>query len=706
MTIGEHLEEMRSHLIRALLWLAVIMTICLQFQEQILELATWPHRKTMLAIVEANQYDKIRGLLSDDELEAVQTVIKRKKSLTIAHEDLLRNNELLKRKFADLGDGDLQELSKRQQAIIDEIVELNEKQQELLSKSDLDLTEFAALQKEVTKKSKEFEKVQEETQQAERLIDRRAKRANVKVRLQQLSYPEAFMSYLKVSFVLALFIAGPFMGREAWKFVAKGLYPEEKRWVTVISPLSFVAFICGALFGYFILIPLGLHYLATYGGEDIIEGSITLSEYLSIFITLTLVVGLFFQLPLIMSFTTLIHITTDLTFREKRRWFYFIAVIVSAFLTPPDPVTQVLMWIPLLILYELGIWLSFVIVKGRAQDTDIPPEPGATPPSDPDQGPDSGDSSGPESPSDASGPAALTTEADSDSGEKEPESEESDSESSDAESSDPESSDPESSDSESSGDKAEEEKTEGESASEASDKQAEAEENPKAEPESMEEAQEKGEVAEDKAESEASSEKESAPSENSKDSSAEAKGEDGQENEDDEDSNWEDEVYPDEWYEELEEDEEYLDMDGYDTGEPVETEPGPVDENANIAPAAILEKAKSEGEADVEDAPKGSSEAVTADTAEPANDDAPSSESSETKPEESETEEARDNAQETDAPESPSASENNKAASDEVEKAESQEAPSEATEKDVQSAENTGESPDAEDKTASKEDPS
>ena len=522
MSIGEHLEEMRSHLIRALLWLSLITFICLQFQEQILELATWPHRKTMLAIVESNQYDKVRDVLPSDELDAVQSVIKRKESLAIAHEDLLRNSELLKRKFADLGAEDLQKLNERQQKIIDEITALNEKQQSLLGESKNDLVKFTELQKEVLEKSKEFTKVQDETLQAERLIDRRSRRANVKVRLQQLSYPEAFMGYLKVSFVLALFIAGPFMGREAWKFVAKGLYPEEKRWVTVISPLSFIAFICGAMFGYFILIPLGLHYLATYGGEDIIEGSITLSEYLSIFITLTLVVGLFYQLPLIMSFTTLIHITTDQIFREKRRWFYFGAVIVSAFLTPPDPVTQVLMWIPLIILYELGIWLSFAIVRSRAKDTDVPPSDDPTsPPDDPsgpvDQGPKPDESPNPE------------TDSATPSEEAKPEEEVSNED-------DPKEDDPK------------EEATPSESAPESASKDSE-----QKEPESAEDAEQKDESVNDPSESDSS-----------ESNSSETQGEEAK------DDNWEDEVYPDEWYEQLDEDEEYLDT---------ETEPSLAPEN-------------------------------------------------------------------------------------------------------------------------------
>lgn len=559
MSIGEHLEEMRSHLIRALLWLAVIMTICLQFQEKILEIATWPHRKTMLAIVEANQYDKIRDLLPSDELEAVQEVINRKNSLAIAHDDLLRNNELLKRKFADLGDGDLQDLSRRQQKIIDEILALSEKQKELLAQNNKDLTQFTLLQNEVIAKTKEFKQVEAETVQAERLIDRRAKRANVKVRLQQLSYPEAFMSYLKVSFVLALFIAGPFMGREAWKFVGKGLYPEEKRWVTVISPLSFIAFFSGAAFGYFILIPLGLHYLATYGGEDIIEGSITLSEYLSIFITLTLVVGLFFQLPLLMSFTTLIHLTTDQTFREKRRWFYFVAVIVSAFLTPPDPVTQVLMWIPLLILYELGIWLSFVIVRGRAKDTDIPPSPNDPPASGPDDsGPDNSDPV-----IDSSGPAALTTEAATETDGNEsredqpphaPEDGEKGAASQEAESSD----------------------TAESTSSEGKDNalnQAEADEAATGDEDSK--------SPEDKDREEATR-SDSSPENEDKELEATTNSDAT-----DSDSNWEDEVYPEEWYEELEEDEEYLEADGYQGLESVDSE-------ANILPPNLLEKAKAE----------------------------------------------------------------------------------------------------------------
>src|SRR5262249_2702494 len=101
--------------------------------------------------------------------------------------------------------------------------------------------------------------------------------------LIQPRYTESFMSYLWVSFIAALFMASPFVARELWSFVGRGLYPHEKRYVTIFAPLTYAAFIIGALFGYYMLLPAGLKYLASYGSEDI-YGQFALGEYLSLFI--------------------------------------------------------------------------------------------------------------------------------------------------------------------------------------------------------------------------------------------------------------------------------------------------------------------------------------------------------------------------------------------------------------------------------------
>ena len=125
-------------------------------------------------------------------------------------------------------------------------------------------------------------------------------------------------------------------------------------------------FILGILFGYFILIPVGLRYLATFGHESLVQSSITLGDYLSLFITLTLAVGLIFELPLVMIFLSFIGIVDPEDFSAYRRYFILVALVLGAFLTPPDIFTQLMMAIPLLVLFELGVWASKLVVKRRS----------------------------------------------------------------------------------------------------------------------------------------------------------------------------------------------------------------------------------------------------------------------------------------------------------------------------------------------------
>jgi Tat protein translocase TatC len=185
--------------------------------------------------------------------------------------------------------------------------------------------------------------------------------------LQALKYQEAFISYLKVSIVAALILASPWVLFQAWCFVAAGLYRREKRYVLAYLPFSFVAFGAGVLFGYYILIPEGLSYLAGYANPSVVNVNITLEFYLALFLLLTLMLGLVFQLPLLMRFLASAGIFTPRQYAKYRRYALLIAVILGAVFTPPDPVTQILLASPMFLLYELGIWLSRATVRKRKE---------------------------------------------------------------------------------------------------------------------------------------------------------------------------------------------------------------------------------------------------------------------------------------------------------------------------------------------------
>jgi Tat protein translocase TatC len=186
-------------------------------------------------------------------------------------------------------------------------------------------------------------------------------------RIMVISYLEQFYTHLKVAIIFGLLLTFPFVLYEAWKFVGAGLYKSEQRYVLTFLPFSMVLFALGAFFGYAILIPVALTFLATWGGADI-DLAFTLGNYIGLFFTLTLVLGLVFQTPLVMVFLNRTGIVSVQGFRKSRRMAILIGFIASAFLTPPDPFSLLLMACPLVLLYEIGILVSVLMNLARKRN--------------------------------------------------------------------------------------------------------------------------------------------------------------------------------------------------------------------------------------------------------------------------------------------------------------------------------------------------
>lgn len=169
-----------------------------------------------------------------------------------------------------------------------------------------------------------------------------------------------FFAYMKVCFIVALIAAAPVLIYQIWAFVAAGLYKNERKVVYRTAPLMLILFLSGVYFGYKILIPIGLGYLLTFPDPDLIQNWIGISEYLSFFAILTLVLGVAFELPVAMALLAKVGVMTIAGFRDKRRYFILGAFVLGALLTPPDVITQVLLATPLLFLYEFGIFLAWI----------------------------------------------------------------------------------------------------------------------------------------------------------------------------------------------------------------------------------------------------------------------------------------------------------------------------------------------------------
>lgn len=168
---------------------------------------------------------------------------------------------------------------------------------------------------------------------------------------------EAFITHIKIAFFGGLFLSSPFLLYQVWRFVSEGLKPNERKYALIFGPLSFLFFILGAAFGYLVIIPVGIKFLLSFG-TDFITPMLTISRYISFIGTLTFTFGVVFELPLISLFLTKIGIVTPQFLSSRRKQAIVFIFILAAIFTPPDVITQCLMALPLLILYEIGIIFS------------------------------------------------------------------------------------------------------------------------------------------------------------------------------------------------------------------------------------------------------------------------------------------------------------------------------------------------------------
>lgn len=181
--------------------------------------------------------------------------------------------------------------------------------------------------------------------------------------------PEAFFTYLKVAFLSGLMLAAPVILYEFWMFVAPGLYQKEKKILLPIIILSSFFFVGGALFGYFIVFPFGFKFFLGFATESI-RPLPSMKEYLSFSSSMILAFGIVFELPLIITFMARLGIISVEFLRKNRKYAILLFFIVAAILTPPDVVSQFLMAIPLMGLYEISILGAVMFSKKKVTDED------------------------------------------------------------------------------------------------------------------------------------------------------------------------------------------------------------------------------------------------------------------------------------------------------------------------------------------------
>lgn len=174
----------------------------------------------------------------------------------------------------------------------------------------------------------------------------------------------AFFTYMKVALVASLFGTSPFSFYQLWAFIAPGLYREERRAVLPLAFFSSIFFLAGAAFCFFLVFPIAFQFFMGFATETIVP-MISVEEYLSFALKLLIAFGVVFEMPLFAYFLSRFGLLTPDFMRRSRRYAILVIFIVAAILTPPDVFSQCLMAMPMLLLYEVSIYVSAAAYKKK-----------------------------------------------------------------------------------------------------------------------------------------------------------------------------------------------------------------------------------------------------------------------------------------------------------------------------------------------------
>lgn len=187
--------------------------------------------------------------------------------------------------------------------------------------------------------------------------------------IQSRSMDGQFTTDIWTSITAGFIISFPFILWQFWKFISPALYDKEKKYAVVFIITTSLLFFMGVLFGHYLITPLSLNFLANYKISDAVKNDIDLNSYLSLVKTTAISCGLIFELPVIMYFLAKIGLVSAEFLRKYRRYAYVIILIIAAIVTPPDVVSQTIVTIPLIILYEVSILIAARLSRNKEKET-------------------------------------------------------------------------------------------------------------------------------------------------------------------------------------------------------------------------------------------------------------------------------------------------------------------------------------------------
>ena len=193
---------------------------------------------------------------------------------------------------------------------------------------------------------------------------------NINRRLIYTALHETFITYLKVAFFSAIFVTSPIILTQIWKFVAPGLYTNEKKALLPYLIATPTLFLLGGMLVYYLVMPLAIKFFLSFETSGQISNlpiqlEAKVNEYLSLIMRLIFAFGISFQLPVLLTLLARVGFVNSMYLRKRRKYVVVIVFALAAILTPPDPITQIGLGIPLLILYELSILAVKFIEKKK-----------------------------------------------------------------------------------------------------------------------------------------------------------------------------------------------------------------------------------------------------------------------------------------------------------------------------------------------------
>lgn len=343
MTFGEHIEDLRTHLLRAIKGFVIGMTLCLFVSSWILEFITAPVDRELNAYYK-RYYDRRMETLKADmaagrgDIPIIRLKVKLRPVNWTLPKKADEDPKLVMPKLVPIIMAWLKDLG------VDDLVDPTVVDTGGWVEYDQVFPDPIAVGKS--------------QQDLNLLIDRKT--------LKTLSIEEGFVVYFKIAFMAGFVVSSPWVFLQIWLFVAAGLYPHEKRLVNVYLPISLVLFLVGCAVCQFLVIPKAIEALLWFNELIGAQPDLRLNEWLGFAIFMPVVFGISFQTPLVMLFTYMIGLFDIQTFKEKRKIAIFLMAVFAAVITPStDAFSMMMMWVPMCFLYELGIWMCWY--KGREE---------------------------------------------------------------------------------------------------------------------------------------------------------------------------------------------------------------------------------------------------------------------------------------------------------------------------------------------------